>query len=147
MRRRLHGRHHAADLAAFEALARRFARTLVPGDVVAIGGPLGAGKTAFVRAVVVELHGADVATSPTFTFWHRYDGSPPIHHLDLYRIEDRAELVELGLEAAFDPAAIALVEWPERAPELLPPGAIAVAIAGSGDQPRTIWIGDGEGAA
>ena len=71
---------------AFEAFAADFARALQPGDVVALSGELGSGKTTFVRAAVRARHGEDQTTSPTFTFWHRYPGEPPIDHLDLYRI-------------------------------------------------------------
>ena len=132
--------HHAKNRAAFDALARAFARTLRPGDVVALHGPLGAGKTTFVRAVVAELHGVDVVTSPTFTLWHRYEGAPSINHLDLYRIEDPRELAELGLEDAFTADAVVLVEWPERAPALLGDPTVAVTILGAGDAPREISI-------
>ncbi len=87
----------AEDLGKFAA---EFARGLRPGDVVALAGPLGAGKTTFVRAVVTALHGADQSCSPSFTFRHRYDGDPPIEHIDLYRIDDPREVTELGLEEA-----------------------------------------------
>jgi tRNA threonylcarbamoyladenosine biosynthesis protein TsaE len=133
-------RLHAPTVAAFEKLAADFARELRPGDVVALEGPLGSGKTTFVAAVVRALDNpADVA-SPTFTFWHRYGGSPPIEHLDLFRIENASEARELGLEEAFGPAGIALVEWPELLPGLLPENAIRLRIAGSGDGPREIEI-------
>ena len=92
----------------------------MPGDTVALSGALGAGKTTFVRAAVAERHGEDQTTSPTFTFWHRYAGAPPIDHLDLYRIDDPAELNELGLDDAFDGSSIVFVEWWTHAPGLLP---------------------------
>lgn len=130
----------AADVVAFERVAAQLGRTLRPGDAVAVSGELGAGKTTFIRAVVRTLHGADQATSPTFTLRHRYDGEPPIEHVDLYRIEDPRETAELGLEDAFAPDTVTLVEWPERLPELLPAGALRVRIAGVGDGPRTIAI-------
>jgi len=133
-------RQRAADLAAFEALAREFARSLRPGDVVALEGDLGAGKTTFVAAIVRALHGNDDAASPTFTFWHHYAGKPPIQHLDLYRIENRAEATELGLHEAFDPRSVTIVEWPERLPELVPRAAIRVRIAGAGTGPREVQI-------
>ena len=109
---------------------------------MALRGPLGAGKTTFVRAVVRALHGSDDAvSSPTFVFRQRYDGTPPIEHVDLYRIEDpAAELPELALDDAFGPDRIALVEWPERAAGGLPPDLIDVAIAGAGDGPRTVRV-------
>ena len=128
--------------AAFDAYASAFARSLRPGDVVALRGPLGAGKTTFVRAVVRALHGSDDAvSSPTFVFRQRYDGTPPIEHVDLYRIEDAAaELPDLALDDAFAPDRIALVEWPERAAGRLPPDLIEVTIDGAGDGPRTVRI-------
>lgn len=118
------------------AFAAEFGRTLRPGDVVGLSGPLGSGKTTFVRAVVRARTGVDEATSPTFTFWHRYPAQPPIDHLDLYRVEDPAELTELGLEEAFNGASVALVEWWEHAPALLPPRRYTVTLSGSGDEPR-----------
>jgi tRNA threonylcarbamoyl adenosine modification protein YjeE len=127
-------------LTDFDRAARAFARTLRAGDAVAFSGDLGAGKTTFVRAIVRELHGRDDATSPTFTFRQRYDGTPTIEHLDLYRIEDPREAIELGLEEAFAPDVLTLVEWPERLPDLLPAESIRVHLEGSGDGPRTLAI-------
>jgi tRNA threonylcarbamoyladenosine biosynthesis protein TsaE len=137
-----------AGRADFEAFAAEFARVLKPGDVVALAGPLGAGKTTFVRSVVVALHGADTATSPTFTFRHRYApppsgshaGGTAIEHLDLFRVEDPRELRELGLDDAFSGDAIVLVEWWERAPELLPARRYEIEIQGSGEEPRTVSV-------
>jgi tRNA threonylcarbamoyl adenosine modification protein YjeE len=133
-------RFEARSLAEFERFAGDFAATLRPGDAVALSGDLGAGKTTFVRAAVLRLHGSDEATSPTFTFRHTYAGSPRIEHLDLYRLDDPAEAAEIGLYDALSADAIAFVEWPERLPGLLPAGALRVAIAGSGDAPRRIEI-------
>ena len=101
------------DLNAFGAA---FARRLRAGDVVALSGPLGSGKTTLVRAIVRTLHGADQSSSPSFTFRHRYDGEPPIDHIDFFRIEDPREIVELGLEDALDGRSIVLVEWWRNAP-------------------------------
>lgn len=130
----------ASPEATYEA-GRRFARTLRPGDAVAFAGDLGAGKTTFIRGIVAELCGSDTATSPTFTFWHRYGEEQIVNHLDLYRIEDPAERLELGLEDAFSDTAITLVEWPERLADLLPPRALRVSIVGSGDEPRIVSVG------
>jgi tRNA threonylcarbamoyl adenosine modification protein YjeE len=131
----------AATEADLQAFARHFAASLRPGDVVALSGPLGAGKTAFVRAAVIELHGEDMVTSPTFTIWNRYPGSPPIDHLDFYRIENPAELFELGVENAFDCAdGIAFVEWWERGASIVPERRFEVVIDGAGDGPRSIVV-------
>jgi tRNA threonylcarbamoyl adenosine modification protein YjeE len=126
-----------ADLRAFAAA---FARRLRPGDVVAISGPLGAGKTTFVRAIVEVLHGADETTSPTFTFRHRYEGTPPVDHLDLYRLEHPAQRVELGLEDAFEGGSIVLVEWWQNAPQLLPERRYEVDIQCAGQGPRLVEV-------
>jgi tRNA threonylcarbamoyladenosine biosynthesis protein TsaE len=129
------------DPDGFAATAAGLAATLRPGDVVALSGGLGAGKTTFVRAVVAALHGSDAAvSSPTFVFRQRYPGTPTIEHLDVYRVDDPAEAADLGLEEAFAPETITLVEWPERVPGLVPPGAIRVAINGSGEGRRTVRI-------
>lgn len=129
----------------FVTFAAQFARELRAGDVVGLSGPLGAGKTTFVKAVVRERLGSDPASSPTFTFWHRYPGTPPVDHLDLYRIDDPAELPELGLEDAFDGTSIVLVEWWRNAPGLLPPVRYEVHIEGKGDEPRTVTLRRAQG--
>lgn len=129
------------DLKSVAAYTARLAATLAPGDVVALHGDLGAGKTTLVRGIVAALHGnADAVSSPTFVFRHRYPGSPPVEHLDLYRIVGRADAAELGLEEAFDPATLTLVEWPDRLPGLLPPATIHLSIEGAGDTPRTVRL-------
>jgi tRNA threonylcarbamoyl adenosine modification protein YjeE len=126
-----------ADMAAFAA---RFARELRAGDVVALSGPLGAGKTTFIRAAVTALLDDDPTSSPTFTFWQRYRGDPPIDHLDLYRVDDPRDLNELGLEEAFAGHSIVMVEWWENAPFLLPERRYEIAIEGNGDEPRRMRV-------
>lgn len=95
-----------------------------------------------MRAVVAALHGSDESvSSPTFVFRQSYAGTPPIEHLDLYRIDDpESELPELGLEDAFGDDRVALVEWADHAPGWLPEHRIDVTIAGKGDEPRTVRI-------
>jgi tRNA threonylcarbamoyl adenosine modification protein YjeE len=91
---------------------------------------------------VRALHGSDEAvSSPTFVFRQRYDGTPPVEHIDLYRLEDpAAEWPELGLDDAFAAGTVVLVEWPERAAGRLPPGRIEIAIEGAGDGPRRVRV-------
>jgi tRNA threonylcarbamoyladenosine biosynthesis protein TsaE len=126
----------------FRSFAAQFGRELRAGDVVGLSGPLGAGKTTFIKAVVDARLGSDLTSSPTFTFWHRYQagGSTPIDHLDLYRIDDPGELTELGLDEAFDGTSVVLVEWWLNAPALLPPVHFEVAIEGKGDGPRRVIV-------
>jgi tRNA threonylcarbamoyladenosine biosynthesis protein TsaE len=87
------------------------------------------------------LHGSDVpVSSPTFIFRQRYDGTPPVEHLDLYRIDDPLDAAELGLDEAFGPDRITVVEWPDRLPGLLPQHSIHITIDGAGDGPRRLRI-------
>jgi tRNA threonylcarbamoyladenosine biosynthesis protein TsaE len=97
-------------------LAARIAGVAEAGDVLALGGPLGAGKTVFARGFIRALTSPDEEIpSPTFTLVQVYEGPDcPIHHFDLYRIERADELYELGIEEAFA-EGITLIEWPERA--------------------------------
>ena len=99
---------------ATSELGAALAAVAVPGDVIALSGPLGVGKTALARGFIRALgHEADVP-SPSFAIVQPYEQlDPVVWHVDLYRIDDPAEIDELGLDSAAD--AVLLVEWPERA--------------------------------
>ncbi|WP_291845499.1 tRNA (adenosine(37)-N6)-threonylcarbamoyltransferase complex ATPase subunit type 1 TsaE [Maricaulis sp.] len=108
------------DLAATQALALRLAGVLRAGDTVFLTGDLGAGKTTLARTVIKALCGVEDAPSPTYTLIQTYDtGGGELWHADLYRIEDPAELDELGFDDAFGDV-IMLVEWPDRLFGLVP---------------------------
>ena len=108
------------DAAATEAFGAKLASRLRVGDVIALFGPLGAGKTTLARGILRGLgHEGDVA-SPTFPIVQAYDPPDtriPVWHVDLYRIEQPGELDELGLDEARADGAL-LIEWPERLPAL-----------------------------
>ena len=108
-----------------EAVAARLARLLRRGDVVTVSGELGAGKTTFVRGAARALGVTRAVTSPTFTIAHRYDGDPPVTHLDLYRMAHLQPEEWGDLEPYFDDA-IAFVEWPEAGEGWLPAARAAV---------------------
>ncbi len=124
----------------FNAFAASFARRLRPGDVVALAGPLGSGKTAFVRAIVRSLHGTDQSCSPTFTFRHHYAGEPPIDHIDLFRLDDPLEIHELGIDDALDGRSIVFVEWWRNASGAFPSRRYEIDIEGAGSEPRILCI-------
>ena len=128
------------DLASLDLFALGLAQGLRGGDVLSLSGPIGAGKTTLTRSLVRALTGEDTASSPSFMIWQRYEGPCPINHLDLYRIEDPAELLELGLHEAFDATSCTIVEWPERAPQLFDQRCLQLFISGSGDDARTLRI-------
>ena len=126
------------DLDATKRLGRAIADGLGRGDAVALWGELGAGKTTLARAVLQALGVKEDVPSPTFTLVQSYDTEPPVAHYDLYRLKSAREMAELGFEDALDQGAV-LVEWPERAPEVLPPEALHVRL-GSRDDVRLARI-------
>jgi tRNA threonylcarbamoyladenosine biosynthesis protein TsaE len=111
-----------------------------PGDVIALSGDLGAGKTCFIQGVAAGLGVARVVTSPTFVLVAEYAGRLPLHHVDLYRTESLEEIRALGLEELLDGEGVTVIEWAEKAEPLLPPRSIRVRIEGVGDEPRTIEL-------
>jgi tRNA threonylcarbamoyl adenosine modification protein YjeE len=113
------------DLDATARLGASIAGGLNAGDAVALWGDLGAGKTTLARAILGALGVEEDVPSPTFTLVQSYDTDPPVAHYDFYRLKSGRELEELGFEDALTSGAV-LVEWPERAPEALPPETLHV---------------------
>ena len=122
-----------------EALGARLAANLHAGDVVAVTGELGAGKTTFVRGACRELGVDGPVSSPTFTIGHRYDAPVPVAHLDLYRVTGLGPEEWGDLEPYFD-GTIAFVEWPEHAGTWLPPIRAAVSLEHVDEQHRRVRI-------
>ncbi|GAB4194409.1 MAG: tRNA (adenosine(37)-N6)-threonylcarbamoyltransferase complex ATPase subunit type 1 TsaE [Thalassobaculales bacterium] len=122
------------DESATRRLAALIARQARPGDVIALEGPLGAGKTAFARGFIQALPGGEgeEVPSPTFTLAQSYDlPGGPVWHFDLYRLARPEDALELGIEDAFA-EAVTLIEWPERLGPLLPARRLRVVLAPSG---------------
>jgi len=115
-----------ADEAATEALGAAIAALLRPGDVVALTGDLGAGKTTLARGLIRALAGeATEVQSPTYTLVHPYETEAgTLFHLDLYRLERPEDVFDLGWDEMYD--GVMLVEWPERAGPHLPPSRLEV---------------------
>ncbi|TAM62693.1 MAG: tRNA (adenosine(37)-N6)-threonylcarbamoyltransferase complex ATPase subunit type 1 TsaE [Rhodanobacter sp.] len=126
------------DEAATGALARRVAEALQEGGlVIYLDGPLGAGKTSFARALLTACGVGERIKSPTYSLVEGYLAQGrPAWHLDLYRIADPGELEWLGLDALAEPAALVLVEWPERGAGALPAADLQLRLsyAGAGRQ-------------
>jgi tRNA threonylcarbamoyladenosine biosynthesis protein TsaE len=129
---------------ATEAAGAALAATLRPGDVVLVSGDLGAGKTTFVRGALRHLGVTEPVTSPTFVVGQAYEGAAgPVAHLDLYRLQGMAGEDPGLLDPFFAPEAIVFVEWPEQAPDAVPPERVArrVRLAHLGGDRRRIEVG------
>lgn len=111
-----------------------------PGDVLVLAGDLGAGKTAFVQGFSRGLGITDRVTSPTFTLVHVYEGGRlPVHHLDVYRLDQLSEAVDLGLAEMLDDGGVVLVEWGDAITPVLPHQLLEVRLTfGDGDDDRTL---------
>ena len=131
----------AADESATAAFGRSLAALLPPGAVIALCGPLGAGKTRLVQAVA-EAAGVDprLVLSPTFMLIHEYRGRMPIYHFDAYRLRDDDEFLQLGPEEYFDAGGWTFVEWADRVAACLPSERLEIRIEPTGVTSRQFAI-------
>ncbi len=121
------------------ALGRSYGQTATKGDVFALTGDLGSGKTQFVKGVVAGLQSDAAVSSPTFVLVHEYEGGRlPIYHLDLYRLESRDELLRLGFDDYVFGDGVTLIEWADRYPDAIPQGAKWISFAINEENARTI---------
>jgi tRNA threonylcarbamoyladenosine biosynthesis protein TsaE len=130
------------DLAATTAFGRRLAERLFPGAVVALIGPLGAGKTHLVRAIAEGLGIRDsrAVSSPTFVLIQEYDARLPIYHFDAYRLRSPAEFFDLGAHEYFAGTGVCLVEWADRVEPCLPREHLRIAIDVTGETTRRLRL-------
>ncbi len=126
------------DLAATDALGRRLGQRLFPGAVVALLGPLGAGKTHLARAIALGLGVPDgrAVTSPTFVLIQEYDGRLPVYHFDTYRLPGEASFADLGAAEYLEGDGVCLVEWADRVPGALPADHLRIRLEVTGDTSR-----------
>ena len=131
---------HLVDADATARLGQWFAAHLRAGDCLLLEGQIGAGKSHFARAFIqARLGRAEDVPSPTFTLVQSYQADVEIWHADLYRLSHPDEVLELGLEEAFD-SAICLIEWPDRLGSLLPKGAMRLRFALEGEGRRVAFV-------
>lgn len=133
-----------ADEAATQALGRKLACAVRPGDALCLTGPLGAGKSTLARALIRALTTPDEeAPSPTFTLVQFYDTADfPLAHFDLYRLSAPDEAYEIGLDEALD-GGVAVIEWPQRLEGHLPVTRLDIDIALDGDARRAVIVAHG----
>jgi tRNA threonylcarbamoyladenosine biosynthesis protein TsaE len=120
---------------------------LLPGDVVALVGELGAGKTQFIKgmAMGVGVGKPTYISSPSFTLINEYPGKIPFYHIDLFRLEWEKEAEELGLEDYFQGEGITAIEWADKIPSFLPKEMLLIHIAYTGKKTRSIeMVGKGK---
>lgn len=119
-------------------LGERLGWLLKPGDVVALIGELGAGKTTLTRGIASGLGVDSDIHSPTFTLVHEHGGMVPLYHIDLYRLDTPEEAAEIGVEDYFHGDGVTVVEWAERAEPLLPEQTLRVEIVRRGESVREL---------
>lgn len=111
-------------------LAGKIAQLTRPGDILALEGDLGAGKTTFTQGFCQALKVSDYVTSPTFTLINIYNGQLPIYHIDLYRLNDPQDALDIGIESYLPSAdGITLVEWANKFPSILPDALLSIKIS------------------
>lgn len=128
-------------------LGRRVGRLLGAGQVLALMGPLGSGKTTLTKGLAEGLGVEDGrwVTSPTFVLVHEYEGRVPVYHIDAYRLSGAGDAEALGVEEMFFGGGVTVVEWPERIAEALPDERLEVHLAhGDGDERRLEFEARGE---
>jgi len=129
------------DEAATERFGAALAAALQPGDVLALIGDLGAGKTRLTQALCRGLGvPADAVSSPTFTLIHEYTGRWPIRHCDAYRLKHPDEFADLGLDDLFAEDGVAIVEWADRVIADLPADRLEIRLAATGPTARTVSL-------
>ena len=134
--------HETTTVAETEAVAVELAATLQPGDVIALEGDLGAGKTQFVRGLLRGLGGDPrLVSSPTYVLLNVYPGGRlTLYHLDAYRTAGADDLAGIGFDELLDAGGVVAVEWPSRVAELLPARRHTVTLTAVGEGLRTITI-------
>jgi tRNA threonylcarbamoyladenosine biosynthesis protein TsaE len=133
------GRFETRSADETRTLGKMLGEGLAEGDIIALTGELGAGKTVFAKGIAEGLCVADEVVSPTFTLQRTYHGSRVLHHFDLYRIEDEEELAHIGFYDTLG-EGVCVIEWAERSEDI--PPCICVKLSGTGSDVRLIEIED-----
>lgn len=121
-----------------QALGRRLAAALGPGDVLALCGDLGTGKTTFVQGLARGLRVTESVTSPSFVLVREYAGRLPVYHLDLFRLDRVDDLSAIGYDEYVAGQGVTVIEWAQKMPQALPPDYVELTFAVTGASARTI---------
>lgn len=136
-------RTHSAE--ETERLGERLGKALEPGDVVALFGDLGAGKTTLTRGIAAGLGVEADVHSPTFTLVHEHPGRVPLYHVDLYRLEREEEVADIGIEEYVHGDGVTVIEWADRMKSLLPEDRLDITMRIAGEAEREMVFETGSG--
>ena len=133
---------HIVSLSAEETLriGAELGERLLPGDALLLTGDLGAGKTTLTQGIAMGLGVVERPRSPTFVMATEYHGRLPLYHLDLYRVDELAELSDLGLDEYLNGDGVTVVEWADRAPHAFPPHGLWIALVAANEETRDITV-------
>jgi len=133
---------HSKSTSETMQIGKSIGSLLLPGDVVALVGELGTGKTQFIKglAVGVGIGKPTYISSPSFTLINEYKGKIPFYHIDLFRLRAEKEAEDLGLEEYFQSGGITAIEWADRIPSLLPREMLWIQISYTGENTRSLEI-------
>jgi len=124
-------------------LGKKIGAFLLPNDVIALIGPLGAGKTTFIQGIAEGIGVKDYVTSPTFIIINEYQGHLPFYHVDLYRLDEVKDIEDLGIEEYFNRGGVCVIEWAEKLKDLLPANAERIKIEVVSENERKICVSSG----
>jgi tRNA threonylcarbamoyladenosine biosynthesis protein TsaE len=129
---------HLKNLAATQGFGRFLGQVARPGDIICLDGDLGAGKTTLTQAIAVGLNVPvdEYVTSPSFALLHEYHGRLPLYHMDFYRLNDAADIQDIGLDEYFSLSGLAVLEWCERANGLIPTTSLKLLLTIDSDGSR-----------
>ncbi|MBQ6780392.1 MAG: tRNA (adenosine(37)-N6)-threonylcarbamoyltransferase complex ATPase subunit type 1 TsaE [Treponema sp.] len=122
------------------ALGKKIGSKLQKGDIIALQGTLGAGKTTITKGIAVSLGIEDTITSPTFCLISEYEGKMPLYHMDVYRLEGTEDFINLGVDDMLYGRGVCLIEWSEKIMDELPKKTIILRLVPNEDGSRTITI-------
>jgi len=137
---------HVSTLTQTRELGEMIGAACLPGDVICLGGELGTGKTTLAQAIA---YGAGVSeneyvTSPTFAIMHEYLGRIPVYHMDLYRLGSSDDVLELGLEEYMHRNGLTVIEWFDRAEEVIPDSRLTISLSHAGENGRRLALESAE---
>ncbi len=128
--------YHSRGAAETQALGRRIGGLCQPGDLILLEGTLGTGKTCLTQGIAWGLGSVDYAASPSFMLVRELKGRLPLYHADLYRLDDIAEVVDLGFDDYFNGGGVTVIEWAGKGREVLPAENLTVNLSFAGDDAR-----------